>query len=180
MPNNATQEYIMPNNATQEYVMPNNATQEYVMLNSQATKPFGNSQELPIGFEAHNRAAGQSLTPGARVSHEAHLYTDEFGRPDLQQMSGVAPPPNFFRGVIRLGALTPAQARKILLNRLAYNALHPSATPSLAPAPKQRESAKNTRQFTTSWSSRFRSVGTKKKKKKNNKPKGKTKKAKSF
>ena len=155
----------MANNATQEYVMPNNATQEYVMLNSQATKPFGNSQELPIGFEAHNRAAGLSLTPGARVSHEAHLHKAEHGSQNLAQMSGAAPLQNFFRGVSKPRALTPAQARQILLNRLAYNAQFPSARPFLAPAPapapKTMSLRKKTQGFTSSWSSLFRSVGHK-------------------
>lgn len=60
------------------------ATQEYEPhINSQATELFGNSQELPKGSEADNRAAGQSLTPGARVSHEAHLHKAEFGSQNL-------------------------------------------------------------------------------------------------
>ena len=177
----------MANNATQEYVMPNNATQEYVMLNSQATKPFGNSQELPKGFEAHNRAAGQSLTPGANLKHEANSRKAEFRRQNLLRMSGVAPPQNFFRRVSRPRALTPEEARQILSNRRAYNAQFPSARPFLdpapAPAPKTMSLRKKKQGFTSSWSSHFRSVGhknpnTKNKANTNTKNKANTKKEK--
>ena len=181
MANNATQEYVLPNNsqATQEYVLPNNsqATQEYTSPNQ--LYQFGNSQELPMGIEPLNRMAGQSLTPGANLNHEARLRDLEFRRQYLPRMSGVAPPPNFFRGVFRPRALTPKQAHQRNLNMRAYNARHPSATPSLAPAPKKRESAKNTRSFTTSWSGPFKNV-TKNENKNKKKKKNKTKKGKSY
>ena len=172
------------------------ATQEYVpQFNSQATQElhnsqnplhvFGTSQELPKGSEANNRAAGQSLTPGANLKHEANSRKAEFRRQNLLRMSGVAPPQNFFRRVSRPRALTPEEAHQILLNRRAYNAQFPSARPFLAPAPapapapKTKSLRKKTQGFTTSWSSPFRSVGHKNPNM-NNKPNGHTKKAKSF